>query len=283
MKLIMTLLVRNEEDIINENILFHLNQGVDFIIAMDNKSTDGTIDILRAYESKKLLHLIIQDEDNYAQSQWVTQMARISFTQYQADWVINNDADEFWWPVQGNLKSTLANVPEGYSGLEVNRFDFIPRPESKGNIFDRMIIKDNHPINHINKPLPPKVCHRGMPEVEVAQGNHYLIAPVDIRILKSDFIEIFHFPMRTYKQFADKIALGGAAYERNDLLPKTVAMGWRKLFEAYKSDNLIDYYRSRELSALEIEQGITDGRFSYDTRLRNSLREIMNANLNLIP
>jgi len=34
MKIILTLLARDEADIIRENILFHLNQGVDFIVAI---------------------------------------------------------------------------------------------------------------------------------------------------------------------------------------------------------------------------------------------------------
>ena len=40
-KLIMTLLVKNEVDIVRQNIVFHLRQGVDFIIATDNISVDG--------------------------------------------------------------------------------------------------------------------------------------------------------------------------------------------------------------------------------------------------
>lgn len=45
-KLVMTLLVRDEEDIIADNIRFHADQGVDAFIVMDNLSTDRTPDIL---------------------------------------------------------------------------------------------------------------------------------------------------------------------------------------------------------------------------------------------
>ena len=50
--LIMTLLVRNEEDILKENIEFHLNQGVDHIIATNNLSTDGTTQILEDFKNR---------------------------------------------------------------------------------------------------------------------------------------------------------------------------------------------------------------------------------------
>ena len=42
MKLVMTLLVRDEEDIVEDHLIYHLNQGVDFVVATDNRSVDGT-------------------------------------------------------------------------------------------------------------------------------------------------------------------------------------------------------------------------------------------------
>jgi hypothetical protein len=42
----MTLLIRDEEDIIDKNISFHLKHGVDFIIATDN-----------GLEAIKIIHL----------------------------------------------------------------------------------------------------------------------------------------------------------------------------------------------------------------------------------
>ena len=79
MKLVMTLLVRDEADIVSSNIDFHLNHGVDFIIATDNLSVDGTTDILRAYERHGVLHYIDETDDNYAQHRWVTHMARLAY------------------------------------------------------------------------------------------------------------------------------------------------------------------------------------------------------------
>jgi hypothetical protein len=52
MKIVMTLLLRDEEDIIRENLDFHYNQDVDFIIATDNLSVDGTKGILLEYQQQ---------------------------------------------------------------------------------------------------------------------------------------------------------------------------------------------------------------------------------------
>ena len=274
MKLIMTLLVRDEEDIIRANILYHLDRGVDFIIATDNNSRDSTPSILMDFQRQGCLHLISETDDDYSQSEWVTRMARMAATDFGADWIINSDADEFWWPLKMDLKNFFSEVPAECSIVEARRYDFIPRPEHEGSLFDRMVIKDLKPMNHIGLPLPPKVCHRALPNVIVGQGNHNLIMPADLKCFKSDALQILHFPIRTYPQFENKIILGGAAYERNTKLPKTVARGWRNLYEDYKQGLLPEYYNKKTLSQEEVNQGISENRYIIDTCLRDHLKTL---------
>jgi hypothetical protein len=48
MKIIMTILVKDEIDIIERNIKVHSKLGVDAFVVMDNNSTDGTREKLDA-------------------------------------------------------------------------------------------------------------------------------------------------------------------------------------------------------------------------------------------
>jgi len=111
MKLVMTLLVRDEADIVDAQIAYHLDAGVDFVVATDNRSEDGTTEILERYERDGVLHLIREPGDDLRQSEWVTRMARLAATEFGADWILNTDADEFWHARGGSFEELFAAVP----------------------------------------------------------------------------------------------------------------------------------------------------------------------------
>jgi len=227
MRIVMTLLVRDEEDVVESNIDFHLAQGVDFIIATDNLSVDRTPDILRRYERRGVLRYIHEPADDYSQSAWVTRMARLAATEHGADWVINNDADEFWMPERGTLRQVFAAVPPPLGVVEVRRHNFVA-VEGAGAFQDRMIWREAVSLNALGHPLPPKVAHRASAGVEVAQGNH-AVTGVFPPMVGTAGLEILHFPLRHRMQFINKIAKGGAAYARNTTLGQDVGGTWRAL------------------------------------------------------
>ena len=65
MTVIMTLLARDEIDVVDSWLAFHLNAGVDLVIATDNLSRDGTTDVLEEYARSGHVHLIREDGDVY--------------------------------------------------------------------------------------------------------------------------------------------------------------------------------------------------------------------------
>jgi hypothetical protein len=275
MKLVMTLLVRDEQDILADNLRFHLDRGVDHFIVTDNLSVDGTRDILRDYEAQSLVTYIHQPEDTYAQHAWVTRMAREAVTEHGADWVINNDSDEFWWPEAGDLKTTLSAVDARWQAVSVARSNFPPRHRAdSGHFAEVMTVREARSLNALGNPLPPKVCHRGFADIEVEQGAHGVWRKGERLEAGEAPIIILHFPARTYSQFANKIAKGGAAYARNAYLPPGVGSTWRKLSEVLKQGGLPEYFDSLCLDQQEVNEGLAAGSLIYDPRLRDALREL---------
>lgn len=273
MRLVMTLLVRDEEDIIRQNIFYHLRMGVDYIIVTDNKSTDSTVDILKEFESQGVLYLINEDQDNYAQAKWVSRMANLAYERYGADWVINSDADEFWWPLSGNLSETLFRIPDYYDVVVVPEQDFVPLVAEKPILwYEKMVIRKKISKNALGRPSLPKVCHRGVANIEIAQGNHNIRWPKSLAVFPDRPIEILHFPIRSLAQFENKIIKGGSAYERNTYLPKNVGRTWRKLYKIWKRGKLGNYYQKQVWSDDQIKRGIDKGCLIQDTRLKDYLQ-----------
>ena len=74
-RIIMTLLVKNEEDMLAQNLEFHHAMGVSHFIITDNNSTDHTPDIIRRYQAKGwVLECIEERATDSDQKTWVDRM-----------------------------------------------------------------------------------------------------------------------------------------------------------------------------------------------------------------
>src|SRR3954466_12665634 len=198
MKLVMTLLARDEADVVDENPKFHLNPGVDFVIAMDNLSQDGTTEILESYAKTGELHLIRQDSEYLRQADWITEMGRMAASTFGADWVVHSDADEFWWPRGESLKDVLASIPARYGVVRALLRHFVPRPAGDDDFAERMTVRTSTaaPINDPRSLYRPnlKVIHRADPTVTVSIGTQRLVDSPLVPLRGWYPIEFFHFP-----------------------------------------------------------------------------------------
>lgn len=267
MILVLTLLVKDEVDIIQDHLDYHLKRGIDFILVTDNQSTDGTLEILKKYAEKGQIQLFTEEGNNMDQSKWVSHMAKIAFGKYKATWVLNSDTDEFWWPVQDSFRNILKVVPSDVDVLNIKRYNFLPRPVHEGALFQRMIYRDLDSRNALNNPLPPKIMHRGMAEITLEHGNHDVLHPSNVIRLDFTEIEIFHFPLRTYAQYANKIRNGAEALMRNNELSELVGITWRKMYEKLNTGQLKAEFEEQLLPHLQLTEMIQNGRIEIDRRL----------------
>jgi hypothetical protein len=280
MRLILTLLCRNEIDIIESMIRFHLGHGVDCIVATDNGSNDGTRECLQRYVESGKLVLIDQFESTHDQAVWVSAMARMATEQMGADWLIHSDADEFWWPLNGDLKTTLQAVPPGVQALTVGRTNFLPPLQDSclegsepGCFHQRQLLRERRSLNSLGMPLLGKICHRALPGISISDGNHgAALAGRALGASGTTAIEILHFPVRSLAQFGAKISHGAQALANNPRLHPLVGATWRQVYrEHVLGGTLGAYYDNLCLTPLERARQLQEGSLLEDCRLHNWL------------
>jgi Glycosyl transferase family 2 len=276
MKLVVTVLARDEADVIDAQVAFHLNAGADLVIATDNNSQDGTTEILRAYEREGCLHLIHEPAEGLRQSEWVTRMARLAATEFAADWVINTDADEFWWPRGESLKEVLAAVPKRYGVVEAFWRTFVPRPDD-GEFFAELMtarLAQQAPINDPSSFYRPvtKVAHRADPQVVVGRGNHGLVGSALLPLRTWHPLEVLHFPLRSRAQWQRKVELQGVAFTEHI---ERAGTGYHlKGYDALQSGRIEEQHSSLVVDDEALTRGLEHGTLAVDTRLRDALRTL---------
>ena len=272
--IVMTLLVKNEEQMLAQQIEFHHALGVDHFIVTDNNSTDGTPDIIRRYQEKGWVVDVIEEHaTDYEQKAWVDRMVELARAKHHADWIINADADEFWLPACGSfpelLKDTRANVLAGelHSVLpeeskpwqewtQLVRYvdDYEAYGLSRFSIFERQ-----------NK----KVLHRSRGYLQISMGNHKVSMLPHIEH-RAD-ITIFHFNVRGREQFMQKMINGGKQLEQHK--GRHGGRHWRYFYKLYKEGKLAEEY-DRVVGTHVRDRLLSEGYIYEDTRLRDFLEKL---------
>lgn len=272
--IVMTLLVKNEEQMLAQQIEFHHALGVDHFIVTDNNSTDGTPDIIRRYQDKGWVVDVIEEHaTDYEQKAWVDRMVELARAKHHADWIINADADEFWLPACGSfpelLKATRANVLAGelHSVLpeeskpwqewtQLVRYvdDYEAYGLSRFSIFERQ-----------NK----KVLHRSRGYLQISMGNHKVSMLPHIEH-RAD-ITIFHFNVRGREQFMQKMINGGKQLEQHK--GRHGGRHWRYFYKLYKEGKLAEEY-DRVVGTHVRDRLLSEGYIYEDTRLRDFLEKL---------
>jgi hypothetical protein len=282
-RVVMTLLVRDEADVVEANIVHHLAAGVDAIVATDNGSVDGTREILARYADEGRLRLIDEPAHDYRQYAWVTRMARVAATELGADWVLHNDADQFWWPEAAPLRDVLASVPPEYGILSAPKLDFLPPSEEPGDegdwsFADRLTVRravDLRPGRRRPAGTSISIAHRAEPDVTVGQGNHSLLHTRLAYTPPWWPIVILHFPYRSYARFERKIRNGGAAYQAEGTgVPSRSGKHWRRLYEVWQAGGLEAEYAAMVPTPEQLRDGLARGELVEDRRLQRRLAEV---------
>jgi hypothetical protein len=127
MALAMTLLVRGEADVIDAQLAFHLNAGVDVVLADAAGAGDEAAGVLEAYAGEGHVRLVRLDAGGEEERR--TRLARLAAAEHGAEWVIDADPGEFWFPRAESLKEALVAIPPRYGAVQALVRPLVPRPQ----------------------------------------------------------------------------------------------------------------------------------------------------------
>lgn len=286
LRLAMTLLVRNEADIIEDNIRFHHAQGIDCFAIMDNGSDDGTFEILQTLSKEFDLHIIHQPDQNYQQAVWMTQLATYAGNTLKADLVISNDADEFWLAEQGttlkeHLRTDDSVVTLARHNMVLDSTSLLPDyhfSDARYTVNNPILYSSDTQINDaavsmLLSKISPKTIVNPHGLIRLKGGNHWAKHGWRwVNQRSSNGIKVYHYPIRSFAQFEANII------NRQRLLSQTKArMGdhYRRWVRLYEAGELENEYHKLILSDSDLETTQRIGLTSESTEISNALHSAL--------
>lgn len=249
-KLCMAMQVKDEVDIVETNIRYHAKKGCEAFYIVDNGSKDGTSELIDDLKSEFNITLKVDPTPDHNQSENMTMLTHLA-RRDGYDWVIENDADEFWFPQSGDLKTGLNRLD---AVLRVARFNVLPKLNEPNNWikspwhtlntlhFDMQSDYEYGRNNFLFAPVLHKVMVNSYGIIGVGGGNHGARHVADK--LKgnrfsgwNDNIKIFHYALRSFDRFKTKVEninkslkyTANNNYKKHNFGPQ--ALYWNKAYE----------------------------------------------------
>jgi hypothetical protein len=232
--------VRDEADIIEATVSRMLRQ-VDHVLVADNRSVDGTGEILRSFDR---VTVVVDPDPNFQvdlqQARRTTALASLA-AQRGADWVVPFDADEVWVARTGRrIGDVLEDLPDNILVERAETVDHVvtDRDPPGADAPARMVYR--RPEYHRAR----KVACRTRPGLWIIKGNHDakyrgVAEPPGV----DGLLRVHHFPVRSAEQFVRKIGYQADGRRRSrPEVPNLLApakMTWIGILEEEGEDALM--------------------------------------------
>ncbi|MEM7145923.1 MAG: glycosyltransferase family 2 protein [Verrucomicrobiota bacterium] len=240
-RLVAVTIVRDEEDII-EPFVRHTAAFVDHHLIADHCSHDQTPDILLALQREGLpLSLYRSQNPVYLQPPLTNHLIQRALNEFDADWILPIDGDEFIGPANPDLDlhSYLESLSPDHPCLRFLVKNYFPHHDDNPT--------DPNPATRLRhrttQPTPPFhkiILHRSLaaePNTRIGAGNHdYRRGNEHVPDFAQDELFLAHFPNRSPSQIAGKIALAELGKDAFGSKRKGIGTHRTEAFKQLKAD-----------------------------------------------
>jgi hypothetical protein len=228
-------MVKDEADVIEQNLRHLHAEGLAGVICLDNGSTDDTRPILNRLavelptgdaDRARWLIVVDDDEPGYWQSAKMTSAMKLAESM-GATWVIPFDADEIWYDTQGRrlAESVMIDGDEasGQWATLYNHFATSLDPVIPADVDDPFTRLG---WRHVHPGALPKIAVRASATYRIEMGNHS--AQFRYGEARPSNLALRHFPYRSVEQMVRKVRHGADAINATTM-SRSTCQHWREM------------------------------------------------------
>ncbi len=278
-KIIVTIAVYDNADILTECIEWYLGLGVDLVLAQDCGSTDGSQDILEGFARTEQVRWFLLPERNMLKYRPGDAVAAMARDQYAADWIVICDPDEFLTLQGDDLRTILRTATrDDVSVISVPRLNMTGPPLEPGDNglrtlrlrIDRPVvdseerrISGNLSVPHVFVSLPPRALVRASTFLEYGPGAHDAATAGGRRGSVSG-LRFLHYAVRGFDELETKVRHTVEWFADNTHLEPQWGWHWRRWIRLREQGRLRDDYDRQFVSPARAEELVRDGICSID-------------------
>ncbi len=287
-KIVLLVVPSNQSDILKYYIEWHLDLGVDLILAEDVGSSDNTQEILESFSKTGRVRWSIVPDKSRLRYRAEETLAKIAVDQHKADWIIMSDVDEFLSPQGQNLRTILHwAAADNVTAISVPCFNVtgpvfqsarratemltlrIDRPADPP---DERLISGDLPVPYIFVRHPPKTITRASAFSAYGPGEHTVATTWgSTRVFPE--LRFLHYPIRGFDKLEAKVTAGIAFFEKNTHLEPWWSWHWRRWIRLNQEGRLREDYESQFLSPAQAQELVRDGICTVDETVANWIKD----------
>jgi Glycosyl transferase family 2 len=278
-KIVLAFGVYDNADILREFVEWHYHLGIDFAIAYDYGSQDGSRDILADLGRRKLVDWMTIPDKNYMRFDPFTRIAHRARDEFKADWIIVVDTDEFVCPPCYGLRAALDLArSEDIAVVTMPGFNMTGVPLTTGQsapatltlrvdrgvqVTREQTLSGDLPVPYVFIRNLSKTIVQASALIAYTLGGH-TAQHASGRSAEISALSFRHYPFRSYEAFETKVRNTAGWLDMNPEFTGGLAWHWHRWVRLYREGRLREEHDAQFLLPARASELVRDGVCTID-------------------